>query len=273
MNLRFWENEKPLRMLWRVQKDERLTHLIGTAHFFPYSFKRAFTRLLRAAEIALFEGPLDQASSARIAEYARQAEGVPTFVDMLTPEARTGIERLLRERLDHARTDNWLTFTQQPTSYLEMFTQGVRPWAAFFAIWETYLAWHYSMDLEGYEIAQRLGKPIQFLETIEEQLVALDGIPLERLVRQMNDVKNWDHYKQTYLKLFLEGDLEQLMAFTSRFVTRGPSIIGARDRVMFERLSAILPRANAVVFIGFPHVPGVTQLLREAGYTITQVRE
>lgn len=273
MNLRFWKDEKPLRMLWRIEKDHRVAHLIGTAHFFPYSFKHTFTRLLRAAELALFEGPLDEASSARIAEYAKQAEGIPTFVEMLTPEARAEIERLLRARLDTDRATNLYLFTQRPTSYLETFTQGVRPWAAFFAIWQTYLAWNYSMDLEGYRIAQRLGKPIQYLETVEEQLAALDDIPLERIARQFNAVKEWEQYKQTYLELFLKGDLEQLMTFTARFVTRGPRIIGARDRVMFERMTPFIANATVVIFIGFPHIPGVTQLLREAGYTITQVHE
>jgi uncharacterized protein YbaP (TraB family) len=33
MNLPFWPHEKALRMLWRVEKDGRASHLIGTAHF------------------------------------------------------------------------------------------------------------------------------------------------------------------------------------------------------------------------------------------------
>jgi len=108
MNLFFWSNDKPLRMLWRVEKDGRACHLVGTAHFFPYSFRRALTRLMRDVTTVFFEGPLDEASSALIAEYGRQGDGVPTFVDALTPETIAEIERLLRDRLDGQTGEAWL---------------------------------------------------------------------------------------------------------------------------------------------------------------------
>lgn len=271
MNLRFWE--KPLRMVWRIERDNRMAHLVGTAHFFPYSFARAFTRLMRDVNTVLFEGPLDEASSARIAEYGRQGEGVPTFVEMVTPEAINEIERLLRARLNSHNGDAWLlSLVERRPVYWESFTRGVRPWAAFFSIWQTYLGWQYSMDLEGYRVARKLGKQIHFLETLEEQLAVLDGIPLDRIARQMNDVKNWESYKNEYVKIFLAGDLERLVTFTSRFVTRGPVVVGARDKILFERMLPFIEREPTLAFIGFPHVPGVTHLMCEAGYTVTQVQ-
>ena len=81
MNLLFWSHQKKLRMLWRVEKDGRASHLVGTAHFFPYSFRRALTRLMRNVEIVMFEGPLDQASSEQIAAYGRGGNDLPAFVE------------------------------------------------------------------------------------------------------------------------------------------------------------------------------------------------
>jgi hypothetical protein len=261
-------------MIWRVEKNNRASHLIGTAHFFPHSFARAFTRLLREAATALFEGPLDDASSARIAEYGRQGAGVPTFVEMLTPETIRAIERILRARLDHQNGDAWLlSLVERKPIYFESFTRDIRPWAAFFSIWQTYLGWKFSMDLQGYQIARKLSKPIHFLETLDEQLAVLDNIPLDRIARQLNDVENWERYKNEYVQIFLDGDLDKMMAFTSRFVTRGPVVVGARDQILFDRMKPILERVNAVAFIGFPHIPGVTHLMRDAGYAVTQVRE
>jgi len=272
MNLLFWQNEKPLRMVWRVEKNGGVSHLVGTAHFFPYSFARALTRLMRPVATVMFEGPLDEASSARIAEYGRQGDGAPTFVDALTPEAITVIERVLRQRLARENNDAWLwSFVERKPVYFESFTRGVRPWAAFFAIWGTYLAWKHSVDLEGYHIAGKLGKQIHFLETLDEQLAVLDSIPVERIARQLNDYANWDAYKTEYANIFLAGDLDQMMTLTARFVTRGPIIIGARDQILFDRMQPIIERENAVAFIGFPHVPGVTALFRNAGYAVTQV--
>jgi len=271
-NLLFWKNEKPLRMVWRVEKNGYASHLVGTAHFFPYSFCRPLTRLMRPVVTVMFEGPLDDASSARIAEYGRQGDHVPTFVDALTPEAIKEIERVLRRRLDGQNGDAWLwSLVERKPIYFESFTRGVRPWAAFFSIWRTYLDWKYSVDLEGYQIASRLGKQIHFLETLDEQLAVLDNIPVERIACQLNDYANWDTYKTEYIQTFLTGDLDKMMMLTARFVTRGPVIVGARDQILFDRMKPVIERENAVAFIGFPHVPGVTELLRNDGYVVTQV--
>lgn len=269
----FGLNEKPLRMVWRVEKNGCVSHLVGTAHFFPYSFRRPLTRLIRNVTTVMFEGPLDADSSARIAAYGRQGEGFPSLLDALTPEAINAIERILRRRLDDSNGNAWLlSLVERRPVYLEGFTRGVRPWAAFFSIWRTYLDWQYSVDLEGYQIACRLGKQVRFLETLDEQLAVLDNIPLERIVRQLNDVENWEAYKNEYVQTFLDGDLEKMVTLTARFVTRGPVVVGARDRILFDRMTPIFERESALAFIGFPHVPGVTHLYRDAGYTVTQVQ-
>ncbi len=259
--------ERPLRMVWRVERGDRRSHLVGTAHFFPYSYARAFARLLRPVRTVLFEGPLDEESSQRIAEYGRT--GSNDLAERLDLAAVDKIEQILRERQDH-RGDAWLIPPREPISF-RAYTQGVRPWAAFFAIWATYLGWRYSLDAEGYQVARKLGKQIRWLETLEEQLAVLDGIPIERIVRQLNDVARWDAYRREYVRLFLAGNLPGLIALTSGFVTRGPAVVGQRDHHMFEAMRPVCEREDAVAFIGFPHVPGMTRLFEEAGWAVTQV--
>lgn len=272
MNLPLWLHRRPLRMLWCIKKDGHASHIVGTAHFFPYSFRNTFSQLMKDVQTVLFEGPLDEASSTQIAEYGRNGQGVPTFVDDLTPEAVQAIDRLLRDRLNGQNGEAWyLSLLDAKPVYFETFTKGVRPWAAFFSIWQTYLGWDYSMDLEGYRLACNLGKGILYLETLEEQLAVLDSIPLDRITRQLNDVKNWKAYKTEYVRTFLHGDLEKLMALSSRFATRGPAIVGLRDQIFFEHMKPVFERENALAFIGFPHIPGVTQLFHEDGYEVTQV--
>jgi uncharacterized protein YbaP (TraB family) len=257
-------------MVWRIEKNGRSSHIVGTAHFFPYSFRRPLTRLIRNTTTAMFEGPLDETSFARIAEYGRQGEDAPTFLDLLTPEAITAIDRILRGRF--TSLEMWLqSLVNKKPVYFESLTSGMRPWAAFFAIWRTYLNWEYSVDLEAYHIAHELGREIHFLETIEEQLAVLDNIPMERHARQLNDVSNWDAYKNEYVKTYLNGDLVKLMTLSARFVTRIPASLGVRDQLFFERMKPVMERQDVVACIGFPHVPGVTKHFRDAGYTITQV--
>ncbi len=58
--------EKELKMIWELDKNNKRSLLIGTAHFFPYSFKTALTNCLQNARTVMFEGPLDQDSMALV---------------------------------------------------------------------------------------------------------------------------------------------------------------------------------------------------------------
>jgi uncharacterized protein YbaP (TraB family) len=273
MNFLSWPGRKPLRMVWYVEKDGRASHLVGTAHFFPYSYRHTFVNLMKDVNTVMFEGPLDETSSAQIADYGRNGGDTISFVDQLTPDAVREIDRLLRDRLDGQSGNAFDLSLFDPTpAYFEMYTKGIKPWAAFFSIWQTYLGWEYSMDLEGYQIACKLGKQVKYLESLSDQIKVLDSIPLERIVRQLNDVKNWKKYKTDYVKTFLAGDLESLVSLSSRFATRGPAIVGERDRIFFEGMKPVFERENALALVGFPHIPGVAQLLCDDGFTVTQVQ-
>ena len=48
--------EKELKMIWELDKNSKRSLLIGTAHFFPYSFKTSLTNCLQSARTAIFEG-------------------------------------------------------------------------------------------------------------------------------------------------------------------------------------------------------------------------
>lgn len=272
MNLPFFRSrQKPLRMVWQVQKHNRTSYLVGTAHFFPYSFARSLTRLVRRVDTAIFEGPLDEASSACIAQHGRQGDHTPSLVDALDPAAVAEINRQLRRQLEH-RDGNSLHHVLQPArpNYFEMYTRGVRPWAAYFAIWQTCMNWNYSVDMEGFRIARRLGKNIHFLETIEEQLAVLEGISFERIVRYLNQVHQWPDYAADYVKLFLEGDVDRLLELMDRFMGYRRPAVSSRDAVLFERVQTLFSRETGAAFVGFPHIPGIRRLFLEAGYHVTQ---
>ena len=272
MNVLSWFNQKPLRMIWRVEKNGYASHIIGTAHFFPYSFRRVFTRLMQDVCTVLFEGPLDETSSTQIAEYGRDNRSASTFVDKLTPETIREIDNILRDRMDGQKGNAWYQSLLDPKPvYFEAFTKGLHPWAAFFSIWQAYLDWDYSMDMEAYQVACRLGKQILYLETTTDQIAVLDSISVDYIARQLNDVKNWKSYKNKYVRTFIKGDLEEMMSLTSRSVTRGPVIVGKRDRIFFDRMKPVFESEEALAFIGFPHIPGVTKLFRDDDYTVTQV--
>ena len=271
MNLFPWK-EKRLRTVWRVEKNGTGSLLVGTAHFSPYSFRKILTRLIQESETVLFEGPLDQESMADVARYGRQGEGTPSVYDALDPAVIREINRQLAARSGPATTaGSYLDLIYaKPSGFLEENARGVRPWMAFFTTWSAFLNWKYSMDVEAFRIARKLGKKIEYLETIEDQLEALDGIPFDRIINYFNKFQHWSAHREWIARVFLEGDLHNTLSITEEFPTRCESIIGKRDPIFFKGIRASFEKGQTTAFVGIGHIPGVRKMFLDAGYRVTQ---
>jgi uncharacterized protein YbaP (TraB family) len=267
-----WLREKKLKMVWRTEKEKRIAFLVGTAHFSPYHFRKSLTELIRSVEDVLFEGPLDPESMAKVTQHGRQSEGTSSLGEALEPEVIKEInERLNVSSIPHRSAESYLElFTSSSFDFLESHVKGVRPWMAFFTLWSSYLNWHYSIDMEAFHVAQKLKKKIHFLETTEEQLAALDGIPFERIVEYVNRFGQWRSYKEQFLNDYLQGNLEKLMSRTTGFPTRCESILGRRDERLFERMKAFFENGSAIAFLGLSHIPAMKKMFIHEGYEVTQ---
>ena len=268
----FWWKEKPLRTVWRVEKDGHTSYLVGTAHFSPYRFKKTLIKLIQGIETVLFEGPLDEESMARVVQYGQKGENTPSLYKALHPEVIVEINKLLSARSSLQTTAvPYLDLIHPTTSdFLEIHTRGVRPWMTFFTIWSAFLNWKHSMDVEAFRIAQKLGKKIQYLETIEDQLAALDEIPFERIVNYLNHIEHWRVHKEVFMKAFLEGDLQKFFSMTGEFPTRCESIITKRDPIFFKRIKTFFEKDKTAAFVGVGHIPGVLDMFFDEGYQVTQ---
>jgi uncharacterized protein YbaP (TraB family) len=268
----FWWKEKRLRTIWRVEKDGHNSFLVGTSHFCPYRFKKALTNIIQGVEVVLFEGPLDKKSMEKVVQYGRQGENTPSLYEALDPVAIKEINKELRTQWDaNTTSSSYLELIQStPSDFLKVHAQGVRPWMAFFTIWSALLNWKYSMDVEAFHIAQKLKKKIDYLETIEDQLAALDGIPFDRIVNYLNHIDHWKGYKELYLRSFSKGDLEKFASMTGEFPTRCDSIITKRDPIFFKRMKSFFEEGKTAVFVGVAHLPGVSKLFLNEGYRVYQ---
>jgi len=271
MNLFPWK-KKRLRTIWRVEKNGAGSLLVGTAHFSPCSFRKALTRLIQGSETVLFEGPLDQQSMADVARYGRRGEGTPSVYDALDPAVIREINRQLAARSGPATTaGSYLDLIYAKTSgFLEENARGVRPWMAFFTTWSAFLNWKYSMDVEAFRIARKLGKKIEYLETIEDQLEALDEIPFYRIMNYFNQFQHWSVHREWIVRVFLEGNLHNTLSITEEFPTRCEPIIGKRDLIFFNGLKAAFKKRQNTAFIGIGHIPGVRKMFLDEGYRVTQ---
>ncbi len=271
MNL-FWWKEKQLRTIWKVEKERHASFLVGTAHFSPYSFKKSLTNLIQGVDTVLFEGPLDQESMAKVVQYGQQGEDEPSLYKGLHPDVITEINKLLAARSGpQTTTVPYLDLIHPTTSdFLETSMRGVRPWRAFFSIWSAFLNWKHSMDVEAFHIARKLGKKTEYLETIEDQLSALDGIPFERIVNYLNHIKHWGGHKKVFMRAFLEGDIQKFFSMTGEFPTRCESIIAKRDPIFFKRMKVFFENGKTAAFVGVGHIPGIRKLFLDEGYRVIQ---
>jgi uncharacterized protein YbaP (TraB family) len=141
---------------------------------------------------------------------------------------------------------------------------------AFFTIWSAFLNWKHSMDVEAFHIAQKLGKKIQYLETIEDQLEALDGIPFDRIVNYLNHIEHWKAHKEVFFKAFLEGDLQKFLSMTGEFPTRCDSIFAKRNPIFFKRMKTFFEKGKTAAFVGVAHIPGIQKMFLDEGCQVTQ---
>ena len=265
-------NDKELKMIWEVVKSHRRSYLVGTAHFFPYSFKTSLQDCLKNADAVIFEGPLDPDSLARVVNHGIDHQSSYHIFDDLDRQSISKITRELEPRCRGRNSFfilNLRKFKVQNPLY-EM-VRGMKPWLAFFTIWSNYLkknGWEYSVDLEGYALAEGLGKQVVFLETIEEQINVLENLARDRIVDFLKRVDQWHKLAQAYVRAYLAADLESIKSKGLRFPSRHHTVIDHRDNIFYERMRQYFEQGNAVAFVGAPHVPGVSKLLHEAGYQI-----
>lgn len=85
MNVSWWK-EKRLRTVWRVEKGGTASFLVGTAHFTPYRFRKALTKLIQNADTILFEGPSIKRAWPKWSNMAVRERIVPPFMTLSIPQ-------------------------------------------------------------------------------------------------------------------------------------------------------------------------------------------
>lgn len=270
--LSLFTRARELRTVWELRKAGRQSYLAGTAHFFPYHFRRPLRRLLSRAGTVLLEGPLDDGAMRRVVESGSATGAGRTLAEALdtatvlkinaefgAPAPAFSVHPLYHE-----------IFGSAPGSQLCVQIQGLKPWMGFFRIWTHYLrehGWNFRMDVDARQAAADLGRPVHVLETIDEQIAALEGVPLARILAFLREV-DWTEYRRDYVRHFLAGSLDALAATAKVFPSYCESVLDRRDPILHERMRPHLERGNAIAFIGILHCPRIIDLLRTDGYEV-----
>ena len=267
--------EKELKMIWEVKKNDERSFLVGTAHFFPYSFRSSLSRYIKNATAVLFEGPLDKDSMGNVVNAGFEKETVPHLFESL--DTRT-IANIVTEIAPAGRDRFLFSVFNSRSPGLEdpvyAMLKGMKPWLAFFTIWSKFLekkGWKHSVDLEAYAIATEMGRNVLSLETIEEQIKVLESLSHERIAEFLKRINQWNSYAKEYVKYYLEGDLEKLSSIWSGFPSRRFSVIEGRDQILLGRMLKHIEKGGALACVGSPHIRGISEMLRTEGYEVHQL--
>lgn len=266
--------QRRFTMLWEVSRDGRTAWIGGTAHFFCYSFENSLRRLFEGVDKVLFEGPLDPASLEQVSRAGRSPEADAPRVGALLNEAE--IRHL--ERVVCGPRGPWVRFfgfeyPNPPDVRSLLFDTA--PWMAFFSLWTGYLArqgWDQSVDLEAWNLAREMGKSVQAMETIPEQIATLEQIPLERIVNFLRHCDRWKGYVGRNIRSYLKGDLDGMMGTSTEFPSRTEMVINRRDAIFLERMRPALREGRSAVFVGSAHMLNLRQMLAEDGFTVKRCR-
>ena len=267
---------KILRTVWSLEKNGRRSFLVGTAHFFPYSFGTSSSKLLKQVDIVLFEGPLDEISMSKVVDAGLQGDCSDCVLDELDEATVGKIAKIMAPAdLGDSFSTGLESLLTVPNFSIRPMFEGMRPWMAFFSIYSRFVqnnGWKYSVDMEVFDLAKKMGKDIVFMETIEEQIEVLETISRRQIIDFLKRIDEWKNYTRDFVEWYLEGDLEKIHANTYRFPTRRPSVIEQRDSLFYDRMRNYLEQGDAAAFVGIPHVTGLSNLLSADGYEIEKIQ-
>jgi uncharacterized protein YbaP (TraB family) len=269
--------QKTLKTVWLVEKNGCRSFLVGTAHFFPYSFRASSTKILEQVAKVLFEGPLDETSMSQVRDSGLWGDNSESILDELDKDTVAKIgAALLPENLARSASIGLQMFSTTPDASVRAMVQGMKPWMAFFAIYSRFLeknGWKYSVDMEAYELAGKMHKDIIPMETIEEQIEVLETVSRDQIIDFLKRVDQWRSYTGDFVKWYLAGDLEKIYSNPYRFPTRSPLVIEDRDKIFYERMLNYLEKGDAAAFVGIPHVMGISRMLCADGYEVRQMQD
>jgi hypothetical protein len=218
----------------------------------------------------LVEGLVDEQAVRTVAARGASAPSAPSLLELLDPATVLKVNAELRAptpALGLYLLAQQLT-GRPPADLAGVAVRGMKPWMAFFSVWTHYLAqsgWSCRLDSDAHELARALGRPVRYLETIEEQIAALEEVPLERIVRFMSQ-SDWTSYRRDYARCYLSGDLDALIARAQAFPTFCEPVIGRRARVLRERLEPHLDAGGVLALVGVLNCGQLLELLAQDGY-------
>lgn len=174
-----------------------------------------------------------------------------------------------------------------PYGIPELVVQRMKPWAAAATLSLPRPQTGLFLDMLLYTQAAAQGKRVYGLETVSEQVGAMETMSRDLQISMLRDAvaqhDQLDHIIEQLITAYLQRDLRALESISDKAMQQGDErvaqlfnseVVVNRNRRMLDRMQPRLREGNAFIAIGALHLPGkdgLLNLLRNKGYRISPV--
>ncbi len=260
--------------LWRIHGDHGTAYLFGAIHVLPPNVSwqtPEIKRAIKRADAFVFEIPLDAGTTNRVMALLSERGTLPpgqSLRKMLPPDSQADLDKALAS-------------VQLPLTTVD----NKRPWLVSLMLDAILLKKHLRQFALGSDsvitkLAKASGKPILYLETVDQQLALIAPsdpvVELEFFQAGLKSFATADDDIVAVTDAWIRGDAAALDAVTAKEFEGHPEAHAAyftdRNRNWVQQIEAMLrERKTFFVTVGAGHLVGkdsVPALLRANGYKV-----
>lgn len=260
-------------ILWRIEgAATQPSYLLGTIHSDDArvtSLPARITRIFQQADSFSGEIDMDLPNLMLANQATMLAEG-------------ESLQQLLEPGL-YQQTVRLLATYGMP----ELVVQRMKPWAAAATLSLPRPQTGMFLDMLLYSQAAAQGKRVYGLETVQEQVGAMESLPVDLQISMLKDAVaqygQLDQIIEQLITAYLQRDLQALAAISDQAMQQGDErvsqlfeseVIINRNRRMLDRMQPRLQEGNAFIAVGALHLTGeqgLLNLLRHKGFRVSPV--
>jgi uncharacterized protein YbaP (TraB family) len=268
--------------LWKIE-GTRPSYLFGTIHFpdprvtaLPNSVETAF----RNSQVVYTEIPLDNATM--VAQVSKlMLTGGQTLLDIVPPELISRTEKFMKGI--------------NPALTIETF-KSLKVWALALSLssleQRANNPGRLALDAQLYQRAQRQGKKVAGLETVEEQIAIFDSLNQKEQIKMLRDTLDFIdaaeekgiNIPEQFIAWYIKGDIDAFGSLLIQYVKKDKfydafleKVLFKRNQLMAERIEKIIqtnPNRSHFFALGAGHFWGKTAIqnyLAKKGFKITRM--
>ncbi len=256
-------------LLWKISGNglASCSYLFGTMHIGDkkiLNFKKSVLSAFKSCQVYAMELNPDEVNPMALLEEMKLKKG--KLEDLFTAEEWKKLDDYFHEKFKTPLS----TFNEFSPFYVHSLIVQARIGSKA----------NQAVDMYLYDQARQCGMGVVGIETLDEQLAAVNNLPVDDQKQLLLDAidQDFEAVINEMIKLYKKSDLDglQKMSFEEDYgVEFETNIITDRNRVMAERIISMIRKQSTFVGVGALHLPGgegLIQLLQNAGFTVEPVK-